>query len=89
MQTMAKRLFSGLVGLLFCVIAAVPVLAENQGAAWATVQGQQALVYLRGAAPDAELTCQIGNVPVTPAQVQQIQSLAAPVHTAILVDNSI
>lgn len=48
MHTMAKRLFSGLVGLLFCVIAAVPVLAENQGAAWATVQGQQALVYLRG-----------------------------------------
>lgn len=89
MHTMAKRLFSGLVGLLFCVIAAVPVLAENQGAAWATVQGRQALVYLRGAAPDAEFTCQIGNVPVTPAQVQQIQSLAAPVHTTILVDNSI
>lgn len=89
MHTMAKRLFSGLVGLIFCMMAAVPVWAVNQGAAWATVQEQQARVYLQGAAPDAEFTCQIGNVPVAPAQVQQIQSLAAPVHTVILVDNSL
>ena len=86
---MAKRLFSGLVGLIFCLMAAMPVLAENQGSVWAAVQEQQALVYLQGAAPDADFTCQIGNIPVTPAQVQQISSLATPVHTVILVDNSI
>lgn len=89
MHTMAKRLFSGLVGLILCLTAVLPALAAGQGAAWATVQGQQALVYLQGAAPDAEFTCQIGSTPVTPAQVQQIQSLTTPVHTVILVDNSV
>lgn len=89
MHTMAKRLFSGLIGFILCLAAAMPVLAAGQGAAWATVQGQQALVYLQGADPDAQLTCQIGSTAVTPAQVQQIQALATPVHTVILVDNSV
>lgn len=86
---MYKRLFSGLVGLIFCLMVAMPVLAENQGSAWSAVQGQQALVYLQGAAPDAEFTCQLSNMLVTPVQVQPIRSLATPVHTVILVDNSI
>lgn len=89
MYTMAKRLFSGLASLVLCLMAVVPVLAVSQGAAWITVQGQQALVYLQGIGLDADLTCQIGSTLITPAQVQQIQELETPVHTVILVDNSV
>lgn len=89
MHTMAKRLFSGLAGLILCLMAVVPVLATGQGAAWATIRNQQALVYLQGAGPDDVFTCQIGNAPIMPTQVQQIQELETPVHTVILVDNSL
>lgn len=89
MHTMAKRLFSGLASLVLCLMAAMPVLAVSQGAAWTTVRGQQVLVYLQGTSPDADFTCQIGSTLAVPTQVQQIQELETPVHTVILVDNSV
>lgn len=89
MHTMARRLFSGLASLVLCLMVVIPVLAVSQGAAWTTVQGQQVLVYLQGIGLDADFTCQIGSTLVTPTQVQQIQELETPVHTVILVDNSV
>lgn len=89
MHTTAKRLLSGLIGLIFCLLAAAPVPAAEPGAAWAAAEGQQALVYLQGADPDADFACQIGSTPVVPAQTQEIASLDTPIHTVILVDNSV
>ncbi len=89
METKAKRFVGMLVGLVFCLATLVPVWAAGTGAVWATVQGQQAVVYLQGADPAAEFACQIGSTPVTPATVQPIDALDTPIHTVILVDNSV
>ena len=53
METKAKRFVGMLVGLVFCLATLVPVRAAGTGAVWATIQGQQAVVYLQGADPAA------------------------------------
>lgn len=89
MQGWTKRLFGGLMGLIFCLTLTLPVCAQNEGNAWAAVQEQQAQVYLQGASPDGEFTCQIGSTPVTPSAVTGISDLDTPLQTVIVVDNSV
>lgn len=89
MQGWTKRLLSGLTVLAVCLLAVMPVHAQGEGSAWAAVQDQQAQVYLQGASPDGEFTCQIGSTPVTPSAVTGISDLDTPLQTVIVVDNSV
>ncbi len=89
MENRAKQLLSGLVCLVLCLVLVLPATAATPGAAWATVQDQQAIVYLRGANATDPTECQIGSTPVTPARIQAISALETPVHTVMVVDNSI
>lgn len=89
MQGWTKRLLGGLTALVFCLVLTLPVCAQGEGNAWAAVQDQKAEVYLQGASPEGDFTCQIGSTPVTPSAVTGISDLDTPLHTVIVVDNSV
>lgn len=89
MKRIAKKYTVGLLCFLCCLTLCLPSHADDAGAAWGTVQGQQAVVYLRGAQADNEVSCQIGNVPVDTEGICPISELDVPMQTIILLDNSL
>lgn len=46
----------------------LPALAAGGAGVYGTVQGQDAVLYLRSGSADAAYTCMVGNTPVTPAK---------------------
>lgn len=66
----------------------LPALAAGGAGVYGTVQGQDAVLYLRSGSADAAYTCMVGNTPVTPAQATPLSGLDTPAHTVILLDNS-
>lgn len=93
-----KRVKVGLLSVLIVVAVGMmglylPALAVDKGEAWGTVQQQQAIVYLQGAGnvseSTGEFTGQIGNMPVEIEDCQPVNFLETPMHTVILLDNSL
>lgn len=66
----------------------LPALAAGGVGVYGTVQGQDAVLYLRSGSADAAYTCMVGNTPVTPAPAAPLTTLDTPAHTVILLDNS-
>ena len=66
----------------------LPALAAGGAGVYGTVQGQDAVLYLRSGSADAAYTCMVGNTPVTPAKATPLSGLDTPAHTVILLDNS-
>lgn len=66
----------------------LPALAAGGAGVYGTVQGQDAVLYLRSGSTDAAYTCMVGNTPVTPAKATPLSRLDTPAHTVILLDNS-
>ena len=66
----------------------LPALAAGGAGVYGSVQGQDAVLYLRSGSADAAYTCMVGNTPVTPAKATPLSGLDTPAHTVILLDNS-
>ena len=66
----------------------LPALAAGGAGVYGTVQGQDAVLYLRSGSADAAYTCMVGNTPVTPAKATPLSGLDTPARTVILLDNS-
>lgn len=66
----------------------LPALAAGGAGVYGTVQGQDAVLYLRSGSADAAYTCMVGNTPVAPAKATPLSGLDTPAHTVILLDNS-
>ena len=66
----------------------LPALAAGGAGGYGTVQGQDAVLYLRSGSADAAYTCMVGNTPVTPAKATPLSGLDTPARTVILLDNS-
>lgn len=66
----------------------LPALAAGGAGVYGTVQGEDAVLYLRSGSADAAYTCMVGNTPVTPAKATPLSGLDTPARTVILLDNS-
>lgn len=88
-QAKKIRVTALFVALLCSLWFCLPALAALNGAAWATVTGQQAVLYLQGADQNAALQCQVGNTPVEVQQTRPLSELELPRQTVILLDNSL
>ena len=53
----------------------LPALAAGGAGVYGTVQGQDAVLYLRSGSADAAYTCMVGNTPVTPAKATPLSGL--------------
>lgn len=56
----------------------LPALAAGGAGVYGTVQGQDAVLYLRSGSADAAYTCMVGNTPVTPAKATPLSGLGHP-----------
>lgn len=83
-----------LVSLAVCLLAAavlfcLPAAAAGGNGIYGTVQGQSAVLYLRSGDAAAAYSCLVGNTTAQAGQAQPLSAQQEPVHTVILLDNSL
>ena len=83
-----------LVSLAVCLLAAavlfcLPAAAAGGSGIYGTVQGQSAVLYLRSGDAAAAYSCLVGNTAAQAGQAQPLSAQQDPVHTVILLDNSL
>lgn len=75
--------------ILLALGAPVTAAAEEKGSAWGTAADREAVVYMLGAEPSADLTAQVGTSSVEIKSVQTAAERPVPLQTTVLIDNSI